>query len=63
MSLVIQWLGSDTIAIPLPTAAGFTTYLPVEMHRTDASNQAEGEAGSGTRLSLNKLSITELSPR
>lgn len=61
MSLVIQWLGSDTIAIPLPTAAGFTTYLPVEMHRTDASNLAEGEAG--TRLSLNKLSITELSPR
>ncbi|XP_010424589.1 PREDICTED: cysteine-rich receptor-like protein kinase 38 [Camelina sativa] len=60
MSLVIQWLGSDIIAIPLPTAAGFTTHLPVELHRTDASNQAEGRAGTS---SLNKLSFTELSPR
>ncbi|ESQ38136.1 hypothetical protein EUTSA_v10028498mg [Eutrema salsugineum] len=61
MSLVIQWLGSDTISIPLPTAAGFTTtHLPVELHRTDATNQAKGEAGA---LSLNELSITELSPR
>ncbi|XP_019090700.1 PREDICTED: cysteine-rich receptor-like protein kinase 38 isoform X2 [Camelina sativa] len=60
MSLVIQWLGSDTIAIPLPTAAGFTTNFPVELHGTNASNQAEGGAGTS---SLNKLSITELSPR
>jgi len=50
MSLVIQWLGSETIAIPLPTVAGFT----------NASYQAEHEAGT---LSLNELSITELSPR
>ncbi|CAH2071595.1 unnamed protein product [Thlaspi arvense] len=60
MSLVIQWLGSDTISIPLPTAAGFTLHLPPELHRTDATNQVKGEAGT---LSLNKLSITELSPR
>ncbi|CAA7054329.1 unnamed protein product [Microthlaspi erraticum] len=48
MGLVIQWLGSDTISIPLPTTAGFTL---------DATNQAKGEA------SLNKLSVTELSGR
>lgn len=57
MSFVIQWLGSDTISIPLPTTAGFTTHLLSELHRTDAANQAEGEA------SLNKLSVTELSAR
>ncbi|XP_009134312.1 cysteine-rich receptor-like protein kinase 38 isoform X3 [Brassica rapa] len=57
MSLVIQWLSSDTIAIPLPTIAAFTT---TELHRTDAMNQAKGEAGT---LSLNKLSVSELSPR
>ncbi|XP_048606981.1 cysteine-rich receptor-like protein kinase 38 [Brassica napus] len=57
MSLVIQWLGSDTIVIPLPTTAAFTT---TELHKIDAMDQAKGEAGT---LSLNKLSITELSPR
>ncbi|KAL1196354.1 Cysteine-rich receptor-like protein kinase 38 [Cardamine amara subsp. amara] len=57
MSLVIQWLGSDTIAIPLPTTAAFTIHLPRE---TNASDQAKGEGGA---LSFNKLSITELSPR
>ncbi|KAF8082441.1 hypothetical protein N665_0825s0003 [Sinapis alba] len=57
MSLVIQWLGSDTIAIPLPTTAAFTT---AELHKTDAMNQAKNEAGT---LSLNNLSVTELSPR
>ncbi|KAJ0250219.1 Gnk2-homologous domain-containing protein [Hirschfeldia incana] len=57
MGLIIQWLGSDTVAIPLPTIAAFTT---IELHRTDAMNQAKGEAGT---LSLNKLSVSELSPR
>ncbi|EOA19362.1 hypothetical protein CARUB_v10000409mg [Capsella rubella] len=61
MSLVIQWLGSDTISIPLPTAAAFTMRLPVELHGTNASNQL-AEAGAGAS-SLNKLTITELSPR
>ncbi|VVB05560.1 unnamed protein product [Arabis nemorensis] len=60
MGLVIQWLGSDTISIPLPTTAGFTTHPPTELHRTDAMIQAKGEAGV---LSLNKLSISELNPR
>ncbi|KAL0712027.1 hypothetical protein Bca4012_019005 [Brassica carinata] len=55
MNFVIQWLGSDTIAIPLPTIAAFT-----RTDRTDAMNQAKGEAGT---LSLNKLSVSELSPR
>lgn len=57
MSLVIQWLGSDTITIPLPTTAAFTTHLPLG---AIASDQAKGQAGA---LSLNELSITELSPR
>lgn len=57
MSMVIQWLGSDTIAIPLPTIAAFTT---TELHRNDTTNRAKGEAGT---LSLNKLSVSELSPR
>ncbi|KAL0845595.1 hypothetical protein Bca101_018841 [Brassica carinata] len=55
MNFVIQWVGSDTIAIPLPTIAAFT-----RTDRTDAMNEAKGEAGT---LSLNKLSVSELSPR